>query len=110
MTQAHDWCWTSKMGPSCDDIIGRHVHPINPTISVQHPGKPAFLFESTFLVTLACNLFQEFMAQDKRKSLPKVKRCEDFPYQSSGTLQGTTYSTINNSTFYWQGRLVLCVR
>ncbi|KAI0282409.1 hypothetical protein BC826DRAFT_874317, partial [Russula brevipes] len=85
MTQAHDWCWSSKMGPSCNDVMGHHVHPINPTVSVQRPGKPAFLFESMFLVTLACNLFQELMTQD-RKDLPKVKRCEDFPYQSSGTL------------------------
>jgi len=94
-TQVHDWHWSSKMGPSCDDIIGHQVHPINPSISVQQPGKPAFLFESVFLVTLACNLFQDLMKQD-RKNLPKVKQCEDFPYRSSGTFVGVAFSILND--------------
>ncbi|KAH9027269.1 hypothetical protein EDB85DRAFT_2074798 [Lactarius pseudohatsudake] len=58
-TQVHDWCWSLQMEGTCDNIPGRGVHPINPSLSVQNPGKPTFLFESTFLVTLSCNLFQE---------------------------------------------------
>ncbi|KAH9015472.1 hypothetical protein EDB84DRAFT_1582181, partial [Lactarius hengduanensis] len=48
-TQVHDWCWSLQMEGSCDNIPGREVHPINPSLSIQNPGKPTFLFESTFL-------------------------------------------------------------
>jgi hypothetical protein len=82
-TQVHDWCWSSRMGSSCDDVVGQYVQPINPSVSVHQPGTPVFLFESTFLVTLSCTLFQELAPQD-RKNLPKIKRSEDFPYLSSG--------------------------
>ncbi|KAH9074231.1 hypothetical protein EDB83DRAFT_2312565 [Lactarius deliciosus] len=82
-TQIHDWCWSLNMEASCDNIPGQNVHPINPSVSVQNPGKPTFLFESTFLVTLSCTLFQELRTQD-RKNLPVVKRSEHFPYRSSG--------------------------
>jgi hypothetical protein len=81
-TQVHDWCWSLRMEASCDNILGQHVHPVNPSISVQKSGEPTFLFESTFLVTLACNLFQELTPQD-RKKLPVVRRSESFPYRSS---------------------------
>jgi hypothetical protein len=84
-TQAHDWSWSSRMGSSCEDVIGRYVHPINPSVSIHQPGKPIFLFESEFLVTLSCNLFQELASQD-RKNLPKVKLTENFPYRSSSML------------------------
>jgi hypothetical protein len=33
-TQVHDWCWSLKMGFSCDDILGQYVHLINPSVSV----------------------------------------------------------------------------
>ncbi|KAH9004151.1 hypothetical protein EDB86DRAFT_3208354 [Lactarius hatsudake] len=48
-TQVHDWCWSLQMEALCDNIPGQGVHPINPSLSVQKPGKPTFLFESTFL-------------------------------------------------------------
>ena len=83
-TEVHDWCWSSRMGSSCEDIAGQYVHPINPSISIHQPGKPTFLFESDFLVTLSCNLFQDLAPQD-RKNIPKIRRSEDFPYRSSGT-------------------------
>ena len=108
-TEAHDWCWSSRMGSLCNDIIGRYVHPINPSISIHQPGKPTFLFESTFLVTLSCNLFQELAPQDQ-KNIPKIKRSEDFPYRSSGTSLVDSYFiliTLNNTI---QGRRVLCAR
>lgn len=83
--EVHDWCWSSRMDALCDDVAGQNVQPINPSISVNQPGKPIFLFESDFLVTLSCNLFQELAPQD-RKNIPKVKRSDEFPYRSSGTL------------------------
>ncbi|KAH9009043.1 hypothetical protein EDB85DRAFT_1903531 [Lactarius pseudohatsudake] len=82
-TQVHDWCWSLQMEALCDNIPGLAVHPINPSLSVQKPGTPMFLFESTFLVTLSCNLFQELRPQDKR-NLPVIKQSETFPYQSLG--------------------------
>ena len=82
-TQVHDWCWSLKMEGSCDNVPGRDIHPINPSVSIQKPGNPTFLFESTFLVTLSCNLFQELRPQD-RKNIPVVKKSEHFPYRNSG--------------------------
>jgi hypothetical protein len=85
-TQVHDWCWSLQMEASCDNIPGQGVHPINPSLSVQKPGQPTFLFESTFLVTLSCNLFQELRPEDRRNLLV-IKQSEYFPYQgSSGAL------------------------
>lgn len=84
-TQVHDWYWSSEMGSSCDNVPGHYVQPINPSVSVHQPGKPSFLFESEFLITLSCNLFQELSHRD-RKNLPKIKQSEDFPYRSLGML------------------------
>ena len=71
------------MEAACDNIPGQAIHPINPSVSVQTPGKPTFLFESTFLVTLSCNLFQELRPKDQR-NLPIIKQSESFPYRSAG--------------------------
>ena len=71
-TQVHDWCWLLNMEVSCDNIPGQDIHPINPSVSVQKPGSPTFLFESTFLVTLSCTLFQELRPQDQ-KNIPVAK-------------------------------------
>ena len=84
-TQVHDWCWSLQMEASCDNISGQHVHPVNPSVSIQRPGKPTFLFESTFLVTLSCGLFQQLRPED-RKTLPAVQHSEFFPYCNSGAL------------------------
>jgi len=78
-TQVHDWCWSLKMGSSCDNILGQYVHLINPSVSVHWAGNPTFLFEGAFLIPLACSLFQELAPYD-RKNLPKVKQSNDFPY------------------------------
>jgi hypothetical protein len=82
-TQVHDWCWSLQMEASCDNIPGQHVHPINPSVSIQSPGKPTFLFKSTFLVTLLCGLFQQLRPED-RKTLPVIPRSESFSYRNSG--------------------------
>jgi hypothetical protein len=84
-TQVHDWCWSLGMEASCDNVPGQDIHPINPSVSVQNPGKLTFLFESTFLVTLSCSLFQELRPQD-RKNILVVKQSEHFPYWNSGVL------------------------
>jgi hypothetical protein len=86
-TLVHDWCCSLQMEVLCDNIPGQGVHPINPSLSIQRPGQHTFLFESTFLVTLSCNLFQELRPQEQ-KNLPVIKQSEYFPYQSdSGALQ-----------------------
>lgn len=84
-TQVHDWSWSRWMDASCDNVQGDYIHPINPSISVQRPGMPTFLFESTFLVTVSCSLFEGLHPQDHRR-LPNVKVSEYFPYRSSGEL------------------------
>lgn len=94
-TQTHDWSWSSRMGSSCEDVVGQYIHPINPSVSIHQPGKPYFLFESEFLVTLSCSLFQELASLD-RKNLPKVKQTDDFPYRSSGTFLDSVPSIPNN--------------
>jgi hypothetical protein len=106
-TQVHDWCWSLKMGSLCDDVLGQYIHPINPSVSVHQPGNPTFLFEGTFLITLACSLFQELSPHD-RKDLPKVKQSDSFPYRSSGTLLDFILLMSNNILL--QMRLALCVR
>ncbi|KAN0138828.1 hypothetical protein V8E53_003216 [Lactarius tabidus] len=73
----------TQMEALCDNIPGQGVHLINPSLSVQKLGKPTFLFESTFLVTLSCNLFQELRPQDQR-NLPVIKQTEHFPYWNPG--------------------------
>ena len=88
-TQVHDWCWSLNMEVSCNNVPGQDIHPINSSVSVQKLGSPTFLFESTFLVTLSCTLFQELRTQD-RKNIFVVKRTEHFPYRYSGTLSSSS--------------------
>ena len=61
----HDWCWSLQMEGICENVPGRFAHPINPSISVRTPGKPTFLFESLFLVTMSSSLYQELLPQDR---------------------------------------------
>ena len=95
-TQVHDWCWSLNMEASCDNVPGQNIHPINPSVSIQNPGNLMFLFESTFLVTLSCMLFQELKPQD-RKNIPVVKHTEHFPYHSSGVSIAATTFLCRNS-------------
>lgn len=104
-TQVHNWCWSLQMEASCDNIPGQGVHAINPSLSIQKPGKPTFLFESTLLVTLSCNLFQELRPQD-RKNLSVVKQTEFFPYRSSGA-SSLLIISINTDTPFRRGLLCL---
>lgn len=71
------------MEASCDNIPGQYVHPINPSVSIQRPGKPTFLFKSTFLVTLSYGLSQELRPKDL-KTLPVIQCSEFFPYHYLG--------------------------
>jgi hypothetical protein len=63
-TQVHDWCWSMCMEAMCENVNGQYVHLLNPSISVLRPGKPMFLFESSFLVNLSCALFQDLQPED----------------------------------------------
>ncbi|KAH9170291.1 hypothetical protein EDB89DRAFT_2190372 [Lactarius sanguifluus] len=82
-TRVHDWCWSMQMEANCENIDGRYVHSLNPAISILRPGKPTFLFEGSFLVTLSCSLFQDLRSQDYQ-SLPVLRRTEFFPYRFDG--------------------------
>jgi hypothetical protein len=82
-SQQYDWCWSLQMESTCDNVPGRFIHPLNPSVSVRMPGKPTFLFESSFLVTISSSLFQELLPYDLR-SIPAVKRSPFFPYRNTG--------------------------
>jgi hypothetical protein len=80
--QQYDWCWSFGMDVTCEAVVGRFLHPVNPAVSVR-TGKPAFLFDSSFLLTMAASLYQELLPHDLY-NLPEVKRSEWFPYRHSG--------------------------
>jgi hypothetical protein len=82
-TKEYDWCWSLEMEFTCDSVPGRFAHPINPSISVRMPGKPTYLLESSFLVSLASTLYEELLPQDRRE-IPVVKRSLFFPYRHEG--------------------------
>ena len=82
-TQVHDRRWSMYMDTTCENVIGQYVHLLNPSISVLTPGKPMFLFKSSFLVNLSCSLFQDLQPEDHWR-LPMVKCSEFFPYHMSG--------------------------
>jgi hypothetical protein len=81
--QKYDWCWLFGIDATCEAVAGRLLHPVNPAVSVQMMGKPGFLFESSFLLTMAASLHQELLPQDVH-NLPQVKHSEWFPYCHSG--------------------------
>ena len=85
-TQVHDWCWSTYMEATCENVGRQYVHLLNPSISVLRAGKPTFLFESSFLVNLSCAMFQDLQPED-HQHLPVVKRTETFPYRMLGKLQ-----------------------
>ena len=91
LTQVHDWSWSLNMGALCKNVPDQYVHSINPSVSVQNPGKLMFLFESTFLVTLSCSLFQELRPQDQ-KNILVVKQSDHFLYQNSGVSKSLSLS------------------
>ncbi|KAF8257899.1 hypothetical protein EI94DRAFT_1774312 [Lactarius quietus] len=68
---------------TCEGIDGRYIHLLNPAISVLRPGRPTFLFEGSFLVTLSCSMFQDLWQEDYRV-LPVVRHTEFFPYRFEG--------------------------
>ena len=97
-THVHDWCWSMRMEATCENIDGRYIHLLNPAISVLRPGKPTFLFEGSFLVTLSCSLFQDLRPQDYR-ALPVVRRTEFFPYRFEGMLELISQLLQTNDSF-----------
>lgn len=88
----HDWCWSLQMDGVCENIPGRLIHPVNPTISIKVPGKPTYLFESSFLVTLCASLHQELLPSEYC-CIPDVKRSEYFPYRIQGKISQTPWLT-----------------
>ena len=78
-TQEYDWCWSLQMEFTCDSVPGQFAHLINPSILVHMPGKPTYLLESSFLVSLASMLYEELLPQDHHK-IPVTKHSLFFPY------------------------------
>lgn len=78
-SQQYNWRWSLQMESTCDNVPGCFIQPLNPPVSVQIPGKPTFLFTSSFLVTISSSLFQE-LSPHNLCSIPVVKCSPFFPY------------------------------
>jgi hypothetical protein len=72
MTGAGLCRWTV---PVMVSLVGLLIQSINPFL----PGKPTYLLESSFLVSLASNLYRTLLPQDCH-DIPVVKRFLYFPY------------------------------
>ena len=81
-SQQHDWVWSLKMETRCENVGGRLIHPLNPTVSVQVPGQPTYLFASNILLTIAATIHGELNPSDCHL-LPVIKRSDKFPYRNS---------------------------
>ncbi|KAF8230494.1 hypothetical protein L208DRAFT_1281631, partial [Tricholoma matsutake] len=110
-TKEYDWCWSLQMDCTCDGVPGWLAHPINPSISVWTPGKPTYLLESSFLVSLASNLYGELLPQDCSE-IPVVKCSLYFPYQREGKAcficQEDTKASCSSGDIYETSDCSLC--
>ncbi|KAJ7834960.1 hypothetical protein B0H14DRAFT_2256911, partial [Mycena olivaceomarginata] len=53
----YDWKWSLGFeSRTIHNVPGHLVHPLNPTVSNQVPGKPTYLFSSDVLITVAANI------------------------------------------------------
>jgi hypothetical protein len=103
VSKHHSYRYSLHMGVNICNCTHNHR-----TRSYKTVGKPipmqisknwgAQAYKGTFLITLACGLFQELAPHD-RKNLPKVKQSDDFPYRSSGTLLVFILSILNDLLF-----------
>ncbi|KAJ7793160.1 hypothetical protein B0H14DRAFT_2393771, partial [Mycena olivaceomarginata] len=82
-TEKHDWCWSQAMDRAFNDVPGRLVQPLNPTLSIRNPTKPTYLFESSELMAFGVTLLERLSPEDI-KHLPKTARTEGFPYRFQG--------------------------
>jgi hypothetical protein len=82
-TEKHDWCWSQAMDRAFNDVPGRLVQPLNPTLSIRNPTKPTYLFESSELMAFGVTLLERLSPEDI-KHLPKTACTEGFPYRFQG--------------------------
>lgn len=80
--EQHDWIWSLKMELHCENVPESLIHPLNPTVSVQTPGQPTYLFASDILLTITASIYGE-LAPSKFSKIPAVKQTDYFPYQNS---------------------------
>ncbi|KAJ7921862.1 hypothetical protein B0H13DRAFT_1604180, partial [Mycena leptocephala] len=85
-SQRHDWCWSRKMDRTYENVPGRLIQPLNPTLSVRAPEKPTYLFESSKLMAFGATLLEQILPEDFRRSIPNAMRTGNFPYRFQGKL------------------------
>ena len=68
----HDWKWSLSRGTS-HWVQGHLIKAINPDISMQHIGKPFYLFESMLLQSLGTLLLGRITWEDAN-NIPQVKQ------------------------------------
>jgi hypothetical protein len=83
----YDWKWSLGFeSRSIRDIPGHLIHPLNPTVSNQVPGKPTYLFSSAVLITVAASIDSQLLPTHYN-AIPDVSRSETFPYRCEGKFQ-----------------------
>ncbi|KAJ7930975.1 hypothetical protein B0H13DRAFT_1858209 [Mycena leptocephala] len=83
----YDWKWSLGFeSRSIRDIPGHLIHPLNPTVSNQVPGKPTNLFSSAVLITVAASINSQSLPTHYN-AIPVVSRSETFPYRCEGKFQ-----------------------
>ncbi|KAJ7802330.1 hypothetical protein B0H14DRAFT_1664919 [Mycena olivaceomarginata] len=78
----YDWKWSLGFeSRTIHNVPGHLVHPLNPTVSNQVPGKPTYLFSSDVLITVAANI-DGYLAH--YNAIPEIGQSETFPYRCKG--------------------------
>jgi hypothetical protein len=90
----YDWKWSLGFeSRTIHNVPGHLVHPLNPTVSNQVPGKPTYLFSSDVLITVAANI-DGYLAH--YNAIPEIGQSDTFPYRCKGKLP---HSSIFSSQF-----------
>jgi hypothetical protein len=92
----YDWKWSLGFeSRTIHNVPGHLVHPLNPTVSNQVPGKPTYLFSSDVLITVAANIDGYLTHYN---AIPEIGQSETFPYRCKGKL-------LHCSIFFSQSKL-----
>jgi hypothetical protein len=80
----YDWRWSLGFeSRSMHNVAVHLIHPLNPTVSNQVPGKPTYLFSSDVLITVAASIDSQ-LAPIHYNAIPELSRSDTFPYRYNG--------------------------
>jgi hypothetical protein len=75
----HDWQWSGRRGTT-HRVSSRLIQPVNPSIAVDEEGKPFYLFESHFLLTVGATILEQ-LESGQGNLLPEIRKSDRFPYR-----------------------------